>query len=61
MGLDRSFPPSTQVPRPHRDHRPTLNGILRVLRSGARWQDILGKYGSDFTCYQALQEWQPPI
>ena len=44
--------------RPRADDRRTLNGILWVLRSGARWQDLSRKYGSDSTCHRRLQEWQ---
>lgn len=40
------------------DDRRTLNGILWVLRSGARWQDLPRGYGSDSTCHRRLQEWQ---
>ena len=40
------------------DDRRTLNGILWVLRSGARWKDLPPKYGSRSTCHRRLQEWQ---
>jgi len=36
----------------------TLEGILWVLRSGARWKDLPPKYGSRSTCHQRLKEWQ---
>ena len=35
-----------------------MNGILWVLRSGARWKDLPPKYGSRSTCHRRLQEWQ---
>jgi transposase len=44
--------------RPRADDRRTLNGILWVLRSGARWKDLPPKYGSRSTCHRRLQEWQ---
>jgi transposase len=44
--------------RPRADDRRTLNGILWVLRSGARWKDLPAKYGSRSTCHRRLQEWQ---
>ena len=44
--------------RPRAEDRPTLNGILWVLRSGARWKDWPPKYGSRSTCHRRLQEWQ---
>jgi Putative transposase of IS4/5 family (DUF4096) len=52
------------LPKPKRRGRPqtedqrTLNGILRVLRSGARWKDLPAKYGNRSTCHRRLQEWQ---
>jgi transposase len=44
--------------RPRADDRCTLNGILWVLRSGARWRDLPRQYGSPSTCHPRLQEWQ---
>jgi hypothetical protein len=44
--------------RPPAEDRRTLNGILWVLRSGARWKDLPPKYGSRSTCHWRLQEWQ---
>jgi transposase len=44
--------------RPRADDRRTLNGILWVLRSGARWKDLPARYGSRSTCHRRLQEWQ---
>jgi Putative transposase of IS4/5 family (DUF4096) len=44
--------------RPRAEDRRTLNGILWVLRSGARWKDLPPKYGSRSTCHRRLQEWQ---
>ena len=44
--------------RPRADHWRTLNGILWMLRSGARWKDLPPKYGSCSTCHRRLQEWQ---
>ena len=32
--------------RPRAEDRRTLNGILWVLRSGARWKDLPPKYGA---------------
>lgn len=44
--------------RPRAEDRRTLNGILWVLRSGARWKDLPPTYGSRSTCQRRLQEWQ---
>ncbi len=51
-------PPKVRV-RPRADDRRTINGILWVLRSGARWRrDLPKRYGSPSTCHRRLQEWQ---
>ena len=44
--------------RPRADDRRTLDGILWVLRSGARWKDLPPRYGSRSTCHRRLQEGQ---
>ena len=44
--------------RPRADDRRTINRILWVLRSGARWRDLPRKYGIPSTCHRRLQEWQ---
>jgi len=44
--------------RPRAEDRRTLNGILWVLHSGARWKDLPPKYGSRSTCHRRLQQWQ---
>lgn len=44
--------------RPRADDRKTINGILWVLRSGARWKDMPREYGSATTCWRRLIQWQ---
>ena len=43
--------------RPWVDDRECLEGILWVLRSGARWRDIPVDLPSPSTCWRRLQEW----
>jgi transposase len=43
--------------RPRRDDRQVLNGILWILRSGARWRDMPGRFPSHGTCHRRFQEW----
>ena len=38
--------------------REVFEGILWVLRSGARWKDLPRGYPSFSTCWRRLQEWQ---
>ena len=44
--------------RPRANDRKTLNGILYVLRTGCRWQDIPKEYGSATTCWRRLKQWE---
>jgi transposase len=40
-------------------NRPCFEGILWVLRSGARWKDLpKGKYPSASTCWRRLRDWE---
>lgn len=43
--------------RPRRDPRDILNGILWVLRTGAPWKDLPGRYPPYQTCHRRFQEW----
>ena len=50
-------PPSTLGGRPRACDRDCLEGILWLLRTGARWQDIPVDLPSGSTCWRRLQEW----
>jgi transposase len=52
------LPPKAWTGRPRADDRKTLNGILWVLRTGARWADVPREYGASSTCHERLQVWQ---
>jgi transposase len=43
--------------RPWRDARQVLNGILWILRSGARWQDLPDRFPPYQTCHRRFQQW----
>jgi transposase len=43
--------------RPWRDAREVLNGILWILRSGARWQDLPERFPPYHTCHRRFQQW----
>jgi transposase len=43
--------------RPWRDARGVLNGILWILRSGARWQDLPDRFPPYRTCHRRFQQW----
>jgi len=44
--------------RPWADDRACLEGILWVLRTGARWKDLPERYPSPATCWRRLQRWE---
>ncbi len=44
--------------RPRVDPRACLEGILWVLRSGARWKDLPREFPSPSTCWRRLQAWE---
>jgi transposase len=39
-------------------NREVFEGIVWVLRSGARWKDLPGWYPSPSTCWRRLQQWE---
>ena len=43
--------------RPWRNQREVLNGVLWILRSGARWQDLPGRFPPYQTCHRRYQCW----
>ena len=40
------------------DDRQALEGILHMLRSGCRWQDLPRRYGAPTTIWRRLKTWQ---
>jgi transposase len=61
--VERLFPsaerrgPGRQGGRPWRDPRDVLNGVLWVLRTGAPWVDLPGRYPPYQTCHRRFQRW----
>ena len=55
------LPPAKRKPRggrPRADDRACFEGILWVLRTGARWRDLPDPYPSPATCWRRLAEWE---
>lgn len=48
---------TTKRGRPRRNDRDILEGILWVLKTGARWHDLPETYPPVATCYRRFQEW----
>ena len=49
--------PDPRGGRPRADARLCLEGILWVLRSGARWKDLPRSFPSYVTCWRRFVEW----
>jgi transposase len=43
--------------RPWRDNREVLNGILWIVRTDARWQDLPERFPPYQTCHRRFQNW----
>src|SRR5581483_2137973 len=51
-------PPTVQTRgRPRRPDREVLNGVLWILRSGARWCDLPDRFPPYQTCHRRFQQW----
>lgn len=55
--LFANSPPSPKGGRPKSDPRACFEGILWVLRSGARWKDLPPRFPSYVTCWRRFVEW----
>jgi transposase len=51
------LPPPAHTGRPRADDRRTLEGILYVLITGCRWQDLPRDYGAPTTVWRRLKRW----
>jgi transposase len=51
------LPPPARTGRPRADDRKTIEGILYVLTTGCRWQDLPHKYGAPTTVWRRLKRW----
>ena len=43
--------------RPWKDNREVFEGILWILRTGARWKDLPPGFPSPATCWRRLRKW----
>src|SRR5690348_18069352 len=49
------LPPPARTGRPRADDRRTIEGILYVLTTGCRWQDLPREYGAPTTVWRRLR------
>ena len=55
--INSFLPPQPQVGRKRADDRRTINGILYVLDTGCKWEDMPRRYGSYVTAWRRLRRW----
>ena len=51
-------PPRPKGGRPPADDRACLEGILWILKTGARWRDMPDQYPHHSTCWRRLRDWE---
>ncbi len=51
-------PQKPRTGRPANDHRPVVNGMLWILRTGAPWRDLPERYGPWRTVASRFYRWQ---
>lgn len=51
------LPPPAHTGRPRADDRRTIDGILYILITGCRWQDLPREYGAPTTVWRRLKRW----
>ena len=54
-------PPRPKGGRPPADDRACLEGILWVLKTGARWRDLPPEYPDPSTCWRRLRDWHEAV
>lgn len=52
------FPPREGRGRPSNDPRLCLNGVLWILRTGAPWRDLPGRYGKFTSVHGTFTRWR---
>ncbi len=50
--------PKHHMGRPQKDLRAHFNGIMWMVRSGARWEDLPARYGPYQTVYSCFCRWR---
>src|SRR5258706_2239135 len=51
------LPPPARTGRPRADDRRTIEGIVYILITGCRWQDLPREYGAPTTVWWRLKRW----
>ena len=56
--IEPLLPQLSSKGRPWKKNREVVEGILWVLKTGARWKDLPEKYPSPSTCWRRLMLWE---
>jgi len=56
--IESHLPKPAWTGRPRSNDRMITNGIIYVLTTGCRWQDMPKRYGDDSTANLRLRKWQ---
>jgi transposase len=56
--IEAEFPPNAGTGRPRSKMRRVMNGIFWILRTGAPWRDLPGRYGRWQTVYHWFNQWR---
>jgi transposase len=51
-------PEKPRTGRPNKDHRTVVEGICWILRTGAPWRDLPGRFGSPGTVSSRFYRWR---
>ena len=58
LHIEPLLPKRSSNGRPWADNKQVLEGILWVLKTGARWKDLPERYPSPSTCWRRLRLWE---
>lgn len=56
--IEPLLPKPKRMGRPCASNRAVFEGILWVLRNGARWRDLPSSFPSGVTCWRRLRQWE---
>lgn len=56
--IEPLLPEAKKRGRPRQKLKSVVEGIMWVLRTGARWKDLPDRYPSPTTCWRYLKRWE---
>jgi transposase len=55
--IESFLPPPARTRRPRADDQQTVEGIVHILITGCRWQDLPREYGAPAIVWRRLKRW----